>query len=911
MCLWKTVSSAKLVTGMATPIQVAEVSSALGLLGAASRDTTERKTMKNLGFLVSAVALLSLFIMSCANGQENSLTEAESLRSSGDNFLNSGHALTSREDSLRSKERYKDALQADEDAKKRYRDALQVYRDAWEIYNRMDKETSGVTEGKITSERISTGTRWSKLGIGIAEYHLENYETARDTLEKVLIEFPDFLYKDSIRLLIASSYLEQENKDYAQAYIAFDRLATKESKDYTKGHRGFARLLGFHLSSVQEVQEKAMYKTAYCSKQLGRYEEALALYMDFRTRFPESKYVANAYFDIGTIYFESEELKSYELALKSYELALKSADDPNSYLNIRKAKIQIAIGDTYYEQEDFEEARDAFNLFLKKYKENVISAIYASYMIARIYGNEKKWDEMITEYRSIIDNKINVPIPFTIYSGLSIEVNMIASIYFKIGGAYEMKENFKEAFKAYARIVKEPDLRTDPLAPFALYRAMDVLNKPWDEEELRNDLKEEFNLEADKYISDYADKPFLAAEAQLQFAHIQRERKRYGKAAMEYAKLQNYKPSYTRLNLIKLLGKYYEGLCYKNDDNDSYEWEEAYKEVTMLFELNFQPLIDFPHIDIPDVGNRDYYISTALWYVGLANMELDRVKEAKAAFDSLVTRYPESVHVDEANDKIDEIEEIFQKSGDKTDNKMDSSGASGFYDSSEKFQTQQLTAQDIAEIAKGSTVFIETKRDSGSGFGSGFFVGPSQIATNFHVIKGAVEATARLVGTEKKYAIVGYTALDADRDLAILKVRAFGVKPLQLGNSDHVEQGMKAYPIGNPLGLVNVASDGKISSIQWVESIRIFFENDSKMKISDTQQNEMRQKLLVMTAPIFPGNSGGPVLNDEGEVVGISVGIYGFGKKQNLNFAVPVNDLKALLEMVGSPKPLSNLDSIY
>ena len=902
--------------------------------------------MKNLGCLILAAVLLSLFMMSCANGQENSLIKADSLIISGNSFLNSGHALTSRGDSLSAKEKYKDALRA-------YKDALRAYKDALEIYNRMDKEISGVTESKIisaiTSARISTGTRWAKLGIGVAEYHLENYETARDTLEKVLIEFRDSLYEDRTRLLIARSYLEQENKDYAQAYIAFDRLATKESKDYAKDHRAFARLLGFHLSSVQE---EAMYKTAYCSKQLGRYEEALALYMDFRTRFPESEYVADAYFDIGNIYFESEELKSYKLALKSYELALKSADDPNSHLNIRKAKIQTAIGRTYYEQKDFEEARDAFNLLLEKYKENDIDASYASYMIAHIYGKEKKWDEMITKYRSIIEDKIDGPISITIYSGLSIEVKAIAVSYFEIGDAYKMKENFKEAFKAYACIVKEPDLRTDPLAPFALYSAMDVLNKVWDEEELRSDVKEElwsdvkeeFDLEeelerfADKYISDYADKPFLAAEAQLQFAHIQRKRKRYDKAAMEYAKLQNYKPSYTRLNLIKLQGKYYEGLCYKKNNNNP-EWEEAYKEVTMLFELNFQPFIDFPNIDIPDVGNRDYYISTALWYVGLANMELVRVKEAKAAFDSLVTRYPESVHANEAKDKIDAIEEIFQKSGDKIDNKMDSSDASGSYDSSEKSQTQQLTAQDIAKRAKGSTVFIEMQRDVKDdcghlhkdweiGSGSGFFVRPDQIATNFHVIKhvneevvgklfkkcgckiieaGPVEVTARIVGTEKKYAVVGYTALDADRDLATLKVRAFGAKPLKLGDSKHVEQGTEAYPIGNPLGLlVNVVSDGKISSIQWVESIRRFFKNGS---ISDRQQNKMRQKLLVMTAPISLGSSGGPVLNGMGEVIGISVGIHLRG--QNLNFAVPVNDLKALLEIVGPPKPLSNLDPIY
>ena len=713
-----------------------------------------------------------------------------------------------------------------------------------------------------------------------------------------------------------------------------------------------------------------MYETAYCLKELGRYEEALALYMDFRTRFPESEYVPDAYFDIGKIYFESKNynlaLESYNLALKSYVLALKGANDPNSHRS--KAEIQNAIGRTYYDQGDLEKARAAFKLLLEKYEESA-EVINANYMIAHIYRKEKKSDDAITRYRSMIKNKIDGSVSVT-RDELSIEVNTIAFSYFEIGKSYEEKENFEEAFKAYARIVKEPekgekDLREDPLAPFALYHSMDMLNKLWDEEELQSDVKEElwsdpkeeFDREEElenfagkyiKYISDHSEgKPFLAAEAQFQFARIQYELEQYDKAATEYAKLQDYKPSYTRLNLIKLRGKYYEGLCYENDENNSKREEfskEAYEKVTMLFELNFQPFIDFPNIDIDlpdiDVGNRDHYISTALWHVGLANMKLVRIKTAKAAFDSLVIRYPESVHANEAKDKIDAIEEIFQKSGDKTDNKVDSSDASGFYDSSEKSQAQQLTTKDIAKKAKDSTVFIEIQRDvkddCGHSFkygntGSGFFVSPGQIATNFHVIEGfverfvgdtlkvksrecviieegSVEATARLVGTEKKYAIVGYTALDADRDLAILKVRAFGVKPLKLGDSDstHVKQGTAAYPIGNPSGLVNVVSDGKISSIQWVESIRRLFENGS---ISDRPQNEMRQKLLVMTAPISSGNSGGPVLNGEGEVIGVAVGSRISG--QNLNYAVPVNDLKALLEMVGPPKPLSNLGPIY
>ena len=118
------------------------------------------------------------------------------------------------------------------------------------------------------------------------------------------------------------------------------------------------------------------------------------------------------------------------------------------------------------------------------------------------------------------------------------------------------------------------------------------------------------------------------------------------------------------------------------------------------------------------------------------------------------------------------------------------------------------------------------------------------------------KGSARLVGTDKEYAIVGYTAIDPDHDLAILKDRAFGVKPLPFGNSDEVNQGDSVYPVGNPLGLVNVVSDGQISSIQWVESIRGFLSRRSNV-ITDAQKDDTPHKLLMMTAPVSPGNSGG------------------------------------------------------
>ena len=195
-----------------------------------------------------------------------------------------------------------------------------------------------------------------------------------------------------------------------------------------------------------------------------------------------------------------------------------------------------------------------------------------------------------------------------------------------------------------------------------------------------------------------------------------------------------------------------------------------------------------------------------------------------------------------------------------------------------------LTTEQLAEKALAATVFLEMKDSTGMtlSFGSGFFVKANQIATNFHVIEGARQGTAKLVGKYTRYQIEGIVATDKENDLAVLKVTASGVTPLSLGNSDTVNIGAKVYVAGNPKGLEGTFSDGLIS-----------------------RRESYPKKRLQMTAPISPGSSGGPVLNSKGKVIGISVSVHRALDAQNLNFAIPSNSLKALLKEARSAKPLS------
>ena len=194
-----------------------------------------------------------------------------------------------------------------------------------------------------------------------------------------------------------------------------------------------------------------------------------------------------------------------------------------------------------------------------------------------------------------------------------------------------------------------------------------------------------------------------------------------------------------------------------------------------------------------------------------------------------------------------------------------------------------LTTEQLAEKALAATVSLEMKDSTGTtlSFGSGFFVKPNQIATNFHVIAGARQGTAKLVGKDTRYQIEGIVATDKNNDLAVLKVTASGVTPLSLGDSDTVNIGAKVYVAGNPKGLEGTFSDGLIS-----------------------RRESYPKKRLQMTAPISPGSSGGPVLNSRGEVIGISVAVHRALDAQNLNFAIPSNYLKALLAKAGPAKPL-------
>ena len=199
-----------------------------------------------------------------------------------------------------------------------------------------------------------------------------------------------------------------------------------------------------------------------------------------------------------------------------------------------------------------------------------------------------------------------------------------------------------------------------------------------------------------------------------------------------------------------------------------------------------------------------------------------------------------------------------------------------------------LTSEDV-EIAKGSTVHlgIFDAQNNLRGTGSGFVIHGNQVATNYHVIKdisrGLANGLAKLVRSQEVYRVEAVLAVDKKCDLAIVKVTGIDVPALPLGDSDVVQETNRVYVVGNPKGLENTFSAGIISAIR----------PEGIPPLSQC-------KLLQMDASVSPGSSGGPVLNDSGEVIGISV-LGSTGDTQNLNFAVAVNHLKQLAKRHGIP----------
>jgi S1-C subfamily serine protease len=166
--------------------------------------------------------------------------------------------------------------------------------------------------------------------------------------------------------------------------------------------------------------------------------------------------------------------------------------------------------------------------------------------------------------------------------------------------------------------------------------------------------------------------------------------------------------------------------------------------------------------------------------------------------------------------------------------------------------------------------------------GTGFFVSKDgRIVTNHHVINGARKVTATLVDGHT-VEILGLLADDPAGDIAVLQAPAGEYAPLPLGGSAPLRVGDEVVVIGSPLGLSASFSAGVVSALR----------DRGLLGEQERHDERLAAWAIQITAAVSPGSSGSPIMNRDGEVVGVAVGKVG---GEALNFGVPVEVPKALL----------------
>jgi tetratricopeptide (TPR) repeat protein len=209
--------------------------------------------------------------------------------------------------------------------------------------------------------------------------------------------------------------------------------------------------------------------------------------------------------------------------------------------------------------------------------------------------------------------------------------------------------------------------------------------------------------------------------------------------------------------------------------------------------------------------------------------------------------------------------------------------------SNERVYSQKLEADQIYDKFKDAVVVIISYGFDGKPLaqGSGVIINDSgYVVTNFHNFENAEKIEAIHFG--KKYNADNIIGADIVRDLLVIKLKGNKFQSLERADLRKIRVGQKVYTIGTPQGLENTLSECIISRIGYTP--------------------QFDRNLIQITAPITHGSSGGAVLNEKGELIGISS--YGLGEA-NINFAIPIDELENIDIISYSNNRALNLINIY
>jgi len=186
---------------------------------------------------------------------------------------------------------------------------------------------------------------------------------------------------------------------------------------------------------------------------------------------------------------------------------------------------------------------------------------------------------------------------------------------------------------------------------------------------------------------------------------------------------------------------------------------------------------------------------------------------------------------------------------------------------------------DLYETVKDSVVMIVGKTVGGAVQGSGFvynYSGTMVVLTNNHVVHGTTDLSVTFSDGDGYGAVVKGTDPYADLAVVMVNAPAFVYKPISIGNSSALRVGDPVIAIGNPYGLIGTMTTGVVSAL-------------GRTLTEEYTGSFMIGNIIQTSSPINPGNSGGPLLNYDGEVVGITAAVV--SDSEGLGFAIPSNTL--------------------
>ncbi|MFJ6464111.1 S1C family serine protease [Streptomyces sp. NPDC091387] len=263
--------------------------------------------------------------------------------------------------------------------------------------------------------------------------------------------------------------------------------------------------------------------------------------------------------------------------------------------------------------------------------------------------------------------------------------------------------------------------------------------------------------------------------------------------------------------------------------------------------------------------------------------------------------------------------------GQLTDQGTTSTG-SGIIPGTTVSQSSKGTVSGVAAALSPTIVEISATSSAGQSTGSGVIItSDGEIVTNNHVVAGS--STVKVTLSTGKTYTADVVGTDPDKDLALIKLQgASGLKTATLGDSSKVAVGDQVVAIGSPEGLTGTVTSGIVSALD--RDVTVAKEGDSgqsqgqseggqgggqqwpfefggKQFNGDTGDSTTTYKALQTDASLNPGNSGGALINMNGEIIGINSAMYSASSSESsgssagsvgLGFAIPVNTLKADLD---------------